>query len=182
MSLSPSPSVSFSYGPSMNMNTNNNGLDIFTKVFMLLIFFTLFVRVCYVYMNTRREQHGNDNINNSIASMIHHNDQNDNLTGIPYDVIKSYHTFPYSKTDSVVGTTCDHDTTCAICIEDYEESEMLRMLPQCRHYFHRDCVDAWLKLNATCPVCRNSLMETRTNNNIDDNNVINHGGNALERV
>ncbi|WVZ08852.1 hypothetical protein V8G54_022198 [Vigna mungo] len=175
-SVSPSPSVSFSYGPPSN--TNNNGLDIFTKVFLLFIFFTLFVRVCYVYMNMRREQNGNDNVSNSIASMTH-NDQNDNLTGVPYDVIKSYRTFPYSKTDSVVGTTCDHDTTCAICIEDYEESEMLRVLPQCRHYFHRDCVDAWLKVNATCPVCRNSLMETTSHININDNSVIN---NALERV
>ncbi|ESW11758.1 hypothetical protein PHAVU_008G057100 [Phaseolus vulgaris] len=174
--LSPSPSVVYNGPP---MNSNNAGLDIFTKVFLLILFLSLFIRVCYVYMSLRRDQGANnDNISDSIASMIHNDQNNNNLTGLPFDVVKSYHTFPYSKTNSV-ATMCDHDSTCAICIEDYEESEMLRMMPQCRHYFHRDCVDAWLKVNATCPVCRNSLKETRSNN---DNNINNNGGNAFERV
>ncbi|KAK7374345.1 hypothetical protein VNO80_07775 [Phaseolus coccineus] len=174
MSLSPSPSELYNEPP---MNSNNPGLDIFTKIFLLLLFLSLFIRVCYVYMTLQRDQGGNDNISDSIASMIH-NDQNNNLTGLPFNVVKSYHTFPYGKTNSV-ATMCNHDTTCAICIEDYEESEMLRMMPQCRHYFHRDCVDAWLKVNATCPVCRNPLKETRSNN---DNSINNNGGNAFERV
>ncbi|KAL0309284.1 UNVERIFIED_CONTAM: RING-H2 finger protein ATL68 [Sesamum radiatum] len=38
---------------------------------------------------------------------------------------------------------------------------MLRMLPDCKHCFHVTCVDAWLKLNASCPVCRNSPLPTR---------------------
>jgi len=172
--MSSSPSLStVSYG-GPPMHPNNTGLDIFTKLFLLLLFLSLIIRVCYVYMTLRRDQGDNDNMNNSTTPMMH-NDQNNSLTGLPFSVIKSYHTFPYSKTNSV-GTTCEHETTCAICIEDYQESEMLRMMPQCRHYFHRDCVDSWLKVNATCPVCRNSLKETGSYNN--DNN----GGNALERV
>ncbi|GKF74860.1 RING-H2 finger protein ATL67-like protein, partial [Tanacetum coccineum] len=39
-------------------------------------------------------------------------------------------------------------------------SEMMRMLPECKHCFHLNCVDAWLKLNASCPVCRNSPLPT----------------------
>ncbi|CAI9785971.1 unnamed protein product [Fraxinus pennsylvanica] len=41
-----------------------------------------------------------------------------------------------------------------------DDSETLRMLPDCKHYFHVMCVDAWLKLNASCPVCRNSPLPT----------------------
>ncbi|PKA64325.1 RING-H2 finger protein ATL68 [Apostasia shenzhenica] len=52
------------------------------------------------------------------------------------------------------------DSTCPICLCDYREGEMLRMLPDCRHCFHLMCIDAWLRLNASCPVCRNSPMPT----------------------
>ncbi|XP_058069330.1 RING-H2 finger protein ATL67-like [Magnolia sinica] len=37
---------------------------------------------------------------------------------------------------------------------------MLRMLPDCRHFFHLCCVNAWLRLNASCPVCRTSPLPT----------------------
>lgn len=37
---------------------------------------------------------------------------------------------------------------------------MLRMLPDCGHCFHLLCVDVWLQLNASCPVCRNSPLPT----------------------
>lgn len=30
---------------------------------------------------------------------------------------------------------------CLICLSDYEVSEQLRQLTQCRHVFHQDCID-----------------------------------------
>ncbi|KAL2342673.1 hypothetical protein Fmac_003958 [Flemingia macrophylla] len=48
------------------------------------------------------------------------------------------------------------DNTCAICLCEYEPKETLRSIPECNHYFHADCIDEWLRLNATCPLCRNS--------------------------
>ena len=48
------------------------------------------------------------------------------------------------------------EAACSICMQEYEEGEVLRLL-YCRHFFHRGCVDVWLLRNATCPNCRASV-------------------------
>ncbi|RCV21849.1 hypothetical protein SEVIR_4G139700v4 [Setaria viridis] len=46
---------------------------------------------------------------------------------------------------------------CAVCLEDVRAGEVVRQLPACRHLFHVDCVDAWLRAHRTCPLCRCDL-------------------------
>lgn len=48
------------------------------------------------------------------------------------------------------------DTCCSVCLVDYTEGEELRVMP-CKHFFHKACVDRWLKHDATCPHCRYNL-------------------------
>ncbi|KAE8913736.1 hypothetical protein PF005_g2674 [Phytophthora fragariae] len=50
------------------------------------------------------------------------------------------------------------DACCCICLNDYEPTQSLRVLP-CAHHFHKDCVDEWLLVNSTCPTCRKSIFE-----------------------
>ncbi|URD89623.1 zinc finger family protein [Musa troglodytarum] len=45
------------------------------------------------------------------------------------------------------------DAVCCICLAKYVDNEELRELP-CSHFFHKDCVDKWLKINALCPLCK----------------------------
>lgn len=47
-------------------------------------------------------------------------------------------------------------SNCSICLADYTDSDLLRLLPECNHLFHSQCIDPWFKLHTTCPVCRNS--------------------------
>jgi hypothetical protein len=49
---------------------------------------------------------------------------------------------------------------CAICLSGYVEGEELRVL-KCdnRHHFHKACIDDWLLINASCPVCRKSVFD-----------------------
>ncbi|CAA6668416.1 unnamed protein product [Spirodela intermedia] len=59
---------------------------------------------------------------------------------------------------SIIFTSALEDNctsrTCAICLEDYNVGEQIRILP-CRHKFHAQCVDSWLTTWRTfCPVCK----------------------------
>ncbi|XP_008788609.1 putative RING-H2 finger protein ATL69 [Phoenix dactylifera] len=45
---------------------------------------------------------------------------------------------------------------CPICLAEYEGGEALRRVPECGHCFHAACVDEWLRVSATCPLCRSS--------------------------
>ncbi|XP_060086317.1 uncharacterized protein LOC132565640 [Ylistrum balloti] len=42
---------------------------------------------------------------------------------------------------------------CLICMCEYDQNDRLKMLP-CFHEFHAQCIDKWIKGNASCPVCR----------------------------
>ena len=57
------------------------------------------------------------------------------------------------KDDSILNETC------FICMEKYECNEFKRLLPSCKHYFHKKCIDKWLKNKASCPVCRDELIK-----------------------
>ncbi|URE37335.1 finger protein [Musa troglodytarum] len=46
---------------------------------------------------------------------------------------------------------------CAICLSELADGEEARLLPQCGHGFHRRCIDPWLRINDTCPLCRSRV-------------------------
>ncbi|KAE9615819.1 putative transcription factor C2H2 family [Lupinus albus] len=113
---------------------------------IIIIFFYLFLRILSIQNSNRNNNNSNDIVLSRIIFMAEDNEENQN--GLEQNVINSYPKFEYSKD---VG----HDVTCSICLCDYKDSEMLRMMPECRHYFHLCCLDSWLKLNGSCPFCRN---------------------------
>lgn len=76
------------------------------------------------------------------------------------------------------------DALCCICLAAYVDNDELRELP-CSHLFHTECVDKWLKINASCPLCKLEVGEDRTGalssdqNNSTRQNVDDEGGLTL---
>lgn len=59
------------------------------------------------------------------------------------------------------------DAECCICLSTYEDGIELRELP-CGHHFHCSCVDRWLRMNSTCPLCKYDVCKTLNNSGAED--------------
>ncbi|KAG6474856.1 brassinosteroid-responsive RING protein 1-like [Zingiber officinale] len=48
---------------------------------------------------------------------------------------------------------------CVVCLCEFGAEEEVRLLSNCRHLFHRGCLDQWLEHERrTCPLCRAPLL------------------------
>jgi hypothetical protein len=68
------------------------------------------------------------------------------VRGVRTLVVPHWHTLP-----TLTGAP---RTRCAICLESHVSR--LRRLP-CMHEFHAQCVDQWLRVEPTCPVCKHPV-------------------------
>lgn len=50
------------------------------------------------------------------------------------------------------------DAECCICLSSYDDGAELHALP-CNHHFHSTCIVKWLKMNATCPLCKYNILK-----------------------
>uniref|UniRef100_A0A5K3EX70 RING-type domain-containing protein n=2 Tax=Mesocestoides corti TaxID=53468 RepID=A0A5K3EX70_MESCO len=46
---------------------------------------------------------------------------------------------------------------CVICLAEFEPGDRVRHLP-CRHFFHVQCIDTWLRTADNCPTCRGKVV------------------------
>lgn len=51
----------------------------------------------------------------------------------------------------------DGKAECSICMDAVEKGETVTMLP-CKHWFHEQCIGAWLSEHDTCPHCRKGIV------------------------
>eukprot|EP01080_Neovahlkampfia_damariscottae_P001390 gene1390-12010_t len=46
---------------------------------------------------------------------------------------------------------------CTVCLENIKKNEIVSILP-CKHEFHQDCIETWLKeYSKNCPLCKKEM-------------------------
>jgi E3 ubiquitin-protein ligase RNF115/126 len=63
---------------------------------------------------------------------------------------------------------------CSICMDDVSIGDKVTYLP-CTHWFHRPCIEAWLREHDTCPHCRKGISADAGSSS---NNGGNNGGSS----
>ncbi|KDP40315.1 hypothetical protein JCGZ_02313 [Jatropha curcas] len=80
--------------------------------------------------------------------------------GLDESIIRSIPIFKFKKESHYKNPVSE----CAVCLNEFQEDEKLRIIPNCSHVFHIDCIDIWLQNNANCPLCRNSISSNPATN------------------
>lgn len=52
---------------------------------------------------------------------------------------------------------------CSVCLSEVTQGEKTRILPNCNHGFHVQCIDMWFQSHSTCPICRNPIQNSNPN-------------------
>uniref|UniRef100_A0A0C9RZ34 RING-type E3 ubiquitin transferase n=1 Tax=Wollemia nobilis TaxID=56998 RepID=A0A0C9RZ34_9CONI len=123
------------------------------SAFFFMGFFSIYLRRCTTDDGSSRfsRRRGARNNNENGAQGLR-----EATRGLDRSVIESFPVFSY---DLVKGLkTQTKGSECAVCLSDFEDTEMLRLLPKCSHAFHPECIDMWLCSHTTCPVCRTNLL------------------------
>ncbi|KAL6970133.1 RING-type E3 ubiquitin transferase [Sarracenia purpurea var. burkii] len=72
--------------------------------------------------------------------------------GLSADTIASLPSVNYKAQSSQHGS----NDSCVICRVDYEDGDTLTLL-SCKHSYHSECINNWLRINKVCPVCSSEV-------------------------
>ncbi|MCO5614127.1 hypothetical protein L7F22_068408 [Adiantum nelumboides] len=125
-----------------------------TLTISVVAIFVACILMAFVSLYARRYciREGNSSYHSMERSVEHRNEA----------LVKSLPVVKYAVKDEEVKKMMKE---CAVCLCEFENGEMLRLLPACDHLFHKDCIDMWLFSNTTCPLCRLSLLKPKKGSN-----------------
>lgn len=145
------------------------GAAVIIVIELLLTYFLLRCRHGNPLLDRRRW--ANDRAIGFGAAHLNHDSA---VIGIDGETLDSFPKMLYSDKvcqsfKSAEGNELDEaedNNCCSICLSDYKESEVVKVIPDCDHMFHIDCIDQWLCLHATCPICRTSPLPSRSSSSL----------------
>lgn len=134
------------YNPAGNIaaGTFQANLAVVISILACMFFLTFFI---LVYAKFCRRSSPNDVLNH--GPLIRSTSR---YSGIDKTVIES---LPFFRFSSLRGSR--KGLECAVCLSKFQDVEILRLLPKCKHAFHIACVDEWLEKHSSCPLCRHKV-------------------------
>ncbi|XP_004506591.1 RING-H2 finger protein ATL33 [Cicer arietinum] len=105
-------------------------LSLFAIITMPALIYTFLSAFCFPFYCRRQEENsGDDTINGDAASISDFR----------------YRMEPHVK---------EIGDECPVCLSAFTDDEKLRKLSCCKHCFHADCINLWLRNHSSCPICR----------------------------
>ncbi|XP_047340295.1 putative RING-H2 finger protein ATL21A [Impatiens glandulifera] len=126
-----------------------NIINMNMKVKKILISFgitaivVIVVFACYKFYKEVNSQNITNPVNISLSSTTR--------GGLDDSTIQSYPIVIIGESGLSPGL---NNKICPICLSEFLAKETVRFIPDCTHCFHSECIDEWLHLNPSCPVCR----------------------------
>ncbi|GMI84286.1 Arabidopsis Toxicos en Levadura 42 [Hibiscus trionum] len=108
---------------------------------------TLSLVACTKFCRSRATVHGGDD---HLPTRVRRTKSG--FSGIDKRVIES---LPFFRFSSLKGSK--QGLECSVCLSRFEDYKVIRLLPQCKHAFHVECIDEWLEEHSSCPLCRRKI-------------------------
>ena len=54
--------------------------------------------------------------------------------------------------------------TCVICMTEFVKDDEVGVLTHCGHFFHEECLEEWLKIKKSCPICKSHCLPMNPKN------------------
>ncbi|GLJ38372.1 hypothetical protein SUGI_0781420 [Cryptomeria japonica] len=118
-------------------------------ILAILIALAIIIKAYYInscYARSRRNEF--DSQDNDFPTMENRGLDKDSLDALPTAEYKSQN--------------MNEDLECVVCLSNFEENEKIRVLPNCNHSFHTECISMWLQSHTNCPICRQRVPSNRS--------------------
>ncbi|XP_021893606.1 RING-H2 finger protein ATL29-like [Carica papaya] len=125
-------------------------LAVFLLIFFFVGFFSIYFCKCFLENAVTAW-----NIRRSLSGSLVRTASSPINPGLDPKAIQAFPSFPYSSVKEYRREK--YGLECAICLCEFTDDDMLRLLTTCYHVFHQECIDLWLESHRTCPVCRGDL-------------------------
>ncbi|KMZ70187.1 hypothetical protein ZOSMA_1G01590 [Zostera marina] len=136
--------------------------SIFILFCILIICSGIVRRICLPPRQNRTPEERIREVNTTFAQRIRElqwtsgNEPN----SLPVFAVQPRFTYIYREVeeDGDGGGTPTVVRECVVCLSKVKGGEIVRVLPNCLHIFHVDCIDMWLSSHDSCPVCRAGIL------------------------
>ncbi|KAI5076961.1 hypothetical protein GOP47_0009026 [Adiantum capillus-veneris] len=166
------------------VSTASHSMPSTALIIVVLIgaFFSIGVLSMYIQRCTERNETINltvENLNyyrsDFLQSRLSFRSAVSEQNGLSSQLVSGLPAYRFSKNNSLqesnAKTNQDRLAGCVVCLNAFEEGEVLRLLPKCGHSFHQNCIDMWLFSHVTCPLCRSIIAYRKEGNDFGDSST-----------